>query len=219
MGTRAKRSGLGAPAGSRAREAPDGTNLADSLFTSTQQRVLALLFGQPDRSFFATELIRLARVGRGAVQRELKRLAESGLVSVTRVGTQKHYQANPASPVFAELSSLVRKTIALHGPIRDSLRPFEDRIRFAAIYDSVAKRKETAASDVDLLVVSDHLTLEQLSTALATAEEKLARKINPTLYTSREFERRKKTDGFVSRVLEGEHIVLLGDEFVATGAG
>jgi len=61
-------------------EAP--TSLADALFTTTQQRLLALLFGQPSRSFFASELIGLAASGSGAVQRELKRLASSGLLTV-----------------------------------------------------------------------------------------------------------------------------------------
>jgi predicted nucleotidyltransferase len=182
------------------------------LFTATQQRVLALLFGQPDRSYFATELIGLARVGSGAVQRELKRLADSGLVTVNRVGTQKHYQANHASPVFDELRRLVNKTVALHAPIRNALKPFKDQISFAAIYGSVAKHTDTAASDIDLLVVSDEMTLEQLYTALVVVEEDLSRKINPTLYTSEEFERRKKKGGFLARVLEGEHVILIGDE-------
>ncbi len=70
-----------------------GSALADALFGATQQRVLALLFGQPDRSFFATEIMTLVGKGRGAVQRELGRLAISELVSVTKIGNQKHYQA------------------------------------------------------------------------------------------------------------------------------
>ena len=65
--------------------------LADALFTTTQQRVLALLFGQPGRSFFVTEIIDLVDLGRGTVQRELSRLAESELATVFRVGNQKHY--------------------------------------------------------------------------------------------------------------------------------
>ena len=51
------------------------TSLADALFTTTQQRLLALLYGQPSRSFFASELIELTGSGSGAVQRELKRLS------------------------------------------------------------------------------------------------------------------------------------------------
>src|SRR5437867_8211204 len=85
------------------------TSLADALFSTTQQRVLGLLFGQPDRSFYATELIGLAGVGSGGVQRELARLAQSGLVTVRSVGNQKHFQANPDAPVFSELCGIVRK--------------------------------------------------------------------------------------------------------------
>jgi predicted nucleotidyltransferase len=216
MGIPAGKSRKRAAANQKVKAVSEGTSLADALFTATQQRVLALLFGQPDRSYFATELIGLARAGSGAVQRELKRLVESGLVTVSRVGTQKHYQANPASPVFDEIRSLINKTVALHEPIRGVLTPFKDRIMLAALYGSVAKHKDTAASDIDLLVVSDELTLEQLYTALAPAEDELARKINPSLYTSKEFEQRKKTgSGFLSRVLAGEHIVLMGEEGAA----
>jgi hypothetical protein len=77
--------------------------LADALFAKVQRRVLGVLFGNAGRSFYANELIALARSGTGAVQRELRRLEASGLVTVTRVGNQKHYQANPGSPVFEEL--------------------------------------------------------------------------------------------------------------------
>lgn len=86
-------------------------NLANALFTTTQQRVLALLFGQPERSFYASELIARTGSGSGAVQRELKRLVSYGLITVRPIGNQKHYQANPDSPVFNELRSLVRKTL------------------------------------------------------------------------------------------------------------
>ena len=195
---------------------PSSTSLADALFTATQQRVLGLLFGQPDRSFFASELIALARAGSGGVQRELKRLADSGLVTVFRVGNQKHYQANPSSPVFEELCGLVRKTVGLRDPIRKALMPLADRIEHAVLYGSVAKQTDTASSDIDLLIVSDVLTLEKLYTALATVEESLARKINPTLYTAQEFERRRrKGSPFLKRVLAGEHIVLIGDDLAA----
>lgn len=91
--------------------APSRNGVADALFSATQQRVLALLFGQPGRSFFTNELIGLVGAGSGAVQRELRRLVESGLVTVTRIGSQKHYQANPAAPIFEELRGIVTKTL------------------------------------------------------------------------------------------------------------
>ena len=189
------------------------TSLADALFTTTQQRVLSLLFGQPSRSFYASELIKLTGSGSGAVQRELKRLASSGLATVTRIGNQKHYQANPDSPVFGELCGLVLKTIAVAEPIRDALEPLADRISLALVYGSVAKGADRASSDIDLLVVADRVTLEELYSALVPAEAGLDRRINPALYTSREFAERKAAgNAFLARVLAGEYMVLIGNE-------
>lgn len=187
------------------------SGLADALFSSTQQRVLGLLFGQPERSFFASEIIARLEAGSGAVQRELKKLADSGLVTVSRVGNQKHYQVNPASPISAELRSLVRKTVGLADPLRHALEPERSAIQLALVYGSVARGEETASSDVDLLVVSDSLTLEEVYRLLVDAEQLLARPINPTLYTTREFRRRwKQGNPFLKRVLAGDVIVLLG---------
>lgn len=90
---------------------PPAPSMADALFSKGRQRVLAVLFGEPDRSFFTTEVIALAHAGSGAVQRELTALADAGLLTITRQGHQKHYQANGDSPVFMELHWLVVKTM------------------------------------------------------------------------------------------------------------
>lgn len=188
-----------------------GSALADALFTSTQQRVLALLFGQPNRSFFVTELVALADSGSGAVQRELARLAQSKLVIVTKVGNQKHFQANKDSPLFDELCSIINKTVGLQEPVRAALDALASKISLALIYGSIAKQSDTATSDVDLLLVSDQLTLEEIYSTLAPVEKLLDRTVNPTLYTRKEFDQRRKTNNaFVSRVLNGPTIVLIG---------
>src|SRR5215475_13171791 len=95
-------------------------SLADALFTKTQQRVLRVLFGEPDRSFYASELIRTAGTGSGAAQRELAKLEGSGLIVGRRIGHQKHYQANAASPLFREIRNIVLKTVGLAEPLRDA---------------------------------------------------------------------------------------------------
>lgn len=193
--------------------ASNRTGLADALFSGTQQRVLGLLFGQPGRSFFATELIGLVGAGSGVVQREMRRLADSGLVVVTRMGNQKHYQANRDAPVFEELRGLVAKTVGLVDPLRAALETLGARIRLALVYGSVAKKTETAASDVDVLIVADDMTLEEVYAALAPAELQLARRINPTLYSRAEFTRRRKAGNpFLAKVLAGETLPLIGKE-------
>jgi predicted nucleotidyltransferase len=191
----------------------EGTSLADALFSTIQQRVLAYLFGQPERSFFATELIRLAGGGSGAVQRELARLEDSGLVTVTRVGTQKHYQANPKSPIFSELCAIAQKTVGLAEPLREALKPLSKRIAAAFIYGSVAKKRDTATSDIDLMVISGKVTYADLFVALEEASERLGRKVNPTVYSPQELAKRVKQDNaFVTRVLAQPKIWLFGGE-------
>jgi predicted nucleotidyltransferase len=189
------------------------TSLSDALFSTVQQRVLAYLFGQPERSFFATELIKLAGGGSGAVQRELARLTDSGLVTVKRVGTQKHYQADPKSPLFAELCSIAQKTVGLAEPLREALAPLAKRITAAFVYGSVAKRSDTAASDIDLMVVSDSLTYADLYAAVEQASARLGRKVNPTVYSRKELARRvKQKNAFVTRVMAQPRIWLIGAE-------
>lgn len=156
--------------------------VADALFSVTQQRVLGLLFGQPDSSFYATEIIARVRGGSGAVQRELARLVASGLVSVREAGRQRHYRANAASPIFEELCAIARKTLTPEMPARvlhepraayvverpvaprvegQKLRISQARLEAActkfgiervSVFGSAARNQLTPESDVDLLV-------------------------------------------------------------------
>ena len=204
---------MGTKAKTRVSKVPKSTSLSDALFSTVQQRVLAYLFGQPERSFFATELIKLAGGGSGAVQRELARLTDSGLVTVKRVGTQKHYQADPKSPLFAELCSIAQKTVGLAEPLREALAPLAKRITAAFVFGSVAKRSDTAASDIDLMVVSDSLTYADLYAAVEQASARLGRKVNPTVYSRKELARRvKQKNAFVTRVMAQPRIWLIGAE-------
>ncbi|WP_374319483.1 transcriptional regulator [Pseudoxanthomonas kaohsiungensis] len=194
--------------------------MADALFTATQQRVLSLLFGQPERSFFTKELIELTGGGSGAVQRELARLQQSGLVVQTVLGNQKHYQANAQAPIFAELRGIVSKMLGPADALRQALAPIADEVRLALLYGSVAKRSDTAHSDFDLLLVSDTLTLEQVYAALAPAEQQLGRPVSPTLYTSAEFRKRlEQGNPFLTKLLTGDTIALIGDKDAVAAAG
>lgn len=204
----ASRKSSRAPTAKRAPARPPAS-MASTLFTATQQRVLGLLFGQSERSFFATEIISLAGAGSGAVQRELQRLGESGLVTVTRVGNQKHFQANQAAPIFEELRGMALKMFGPADALRTALAPLVNRLHAAWLYGSIAKGSARAQSDIDVLIVADDLTLEKVYAALAPAEKKLGRMVSPTLYTVKEFERRRASgNAFLTKVLAGELVPL-----------
>lgn len=186
-------------------------SLANALFPKVRQRVLSVLFSTPDRSFYANEVISLAQSGTGAVQRELANLAQAGLITVTKLGNQKHFQANAQSPLYAELRSLILKTVGLADVLRNALAPMAAGIRSAFVYGSMASQQDTAKSDVDVLLVSQTLSYADVFAALESASQQLKRNINPTLYTPDEFAQRLDQDqAFITRVMNQPKIWLIG---------
>lgn len=191
----------------------ESVSISDVLFAGVKQRVLGLLFGNPDRSFYGAEIMRLVTTGRGSLQRELERMTASGLVTMTVIGRQKHYQANKNCPIFQDLSAIVLKTFGLSDVLRLALSDFADAIRYAFIYGSVAKATDTATSDIDVMIIADGLSYSRLFEALTKAEETLGRKVNPTLYSPEDFLKKVAADNhFVTRVLDQPKIDLLGSK-------
>jgi predicted nucleotidyltransferase len=188
-------------------------SISDVLFSGVQQRVLGLLFGQPERSFYANQISRIGMTGRGALQRELERMTSAGLITMTPIGRQKHYQANRNSPVFQEVRGIVRKTFGLADVLRSALALSSPPVRAAFIYGSVAKGTDSATSDIDVMVVADGMTYSSLFELFSAAEDMLGRKVNPTLYTVEDFAKKRCGDNhFITRVIDQPKIILIGDE-------
>jgi predicted nucleotidyltransferase len=191
----------------------EAVSISNALFSKVQQRVLALIFGHPERSFYTSEIVRSIHSGTGAVERELSRLQRSGLVSVERIGNQKHYRANHRSPVFEELRSLVLKTVALTEPLRKSLEPYSDKIKTAFVYGSVAKGADTAQSDIDLMVIGEELDYAELYTALQNAEDVLRRRISPIFISPEDWRRKaSQTGSFIGEISAVPKLFIFGAE-------
>ncbi len=191
--------------------ATEAISPSNALFSKVQQRVLGLIFAHPERSFYTSEIIRTVASGTGAVERELSRLQRSGLVSVERIGNQKHYRANRHSPIFEELQGLVLKTVALSELLKNALEPFANKIKTAFVYGSVAKATDTAQSDIDVMVIGDDLNYSDLYTAFQHAEDRVLRKINPAFLTSEEWQQRSSQAGsFARKLAVGPKMFILG---------
>lgn len=184
--------------------------MGDALFTKTQQRVLALLFGAPDRSFYLNEIVRRSRAGNGAVHRELARLLGCGLVTAGHIGNQKHYQANHVAPIFEEIRGIVLKTFGVVDVLRAILGPVAKSIDVAFVYGSVAKGTDKAGSDIDLMIMSETLSFPEILEAIGE-DTGLGRAVNPSIYKRVEFEKKAAEEGgFLARVLEGPKLFLIG---------
>lgn len=187
--------------------------MSDALFTGTQRQVLGLLFGNPDRSYYLNEIVRFAGVGIGTVQREVEKLSGAGLLTVKKIGNQKHYQANRQAPIYEELRGIVLKTFGIGDLLRQALAELAGQIKVAFVYGSIAKRTDTAGSDIDVMIIADNVSYSDLFSALAAIEPKLGRSVSPTLYHPAEFQSKLASDSsFVTRVVEQPKIFLIGTD-------
>ena len=185
-------------------------SLCSGLFGKTRQAVLALLYGRADSSFYTKQILDAVRIGRGTVQRELKNLTDTGIITREVQGRQVYYRANAQCPIFNELKSLIVKTAGLADVLREALAPLDEQVTVAFVYGSMASGEATAASDIDLLIVGD-LDEMALHKALIEAEKLLGRPVNYHLLGRKEFEQRhKEKNGFLDRVLAGPKIMILG---------
>lgn len=188
-------------------------SLANALFSGVQQRLLGLLFGQPERSFYMSQIVRQLHSGTGAVERELTRLERSGLISVERIGNQKHYRANRASPIFPELHGIIQKTVGLKEPLQRALQDFAPQIKAAFVYGSVARQADTANSDIDLMVIGDGLVYSDLYLGLQDAEKLLGRPVNPNILDYAEWQKKRADAGsFIQKVISQPKIFVFGSE-------
>jgi len=186
--------------------------LGPSLFGKTRQTLLGLLYSRADEEHLQESLIQLAGLGRGAVQRELEFLARAGVVRRTLRGRQVYFQANPDSPIYAELRGLVVKTAGVGDALRAALAALAARIRVAFVYGSVAKGTEGRASDVDVMVIGE-ASFAEVSDAVGRAQKAIGREVNPSVYAPADFRAKLAAkQHFLRTVLKGEKIFLVGDE-------
>ena len=195
-------------------------SIAETLFTKTQQKLLALFYGKPDCSFYLNEAVRIAGVGKGSVVRELQKMTQAGLLTSYKQGNQLHYQANSDNPIYEELKSITRKTFGIHGVIKASLESILNQCEQAFIFGSIAKGEEHSDSDIDVLLVGHDLSYADIMEKLEPAEIQLGRTINPTLFSPDEFAQRKKEQqSFVTRVLEQPKLWLTPPQQVSKDEG
>jgi len=188
--------------------------IAETLFGKARRRILGLLYVRPDEAFYLRQIARLTDLSVGAVQYELAALTEAAVVTREEIGNQVHFQANPVCPVFDDLRRIMEKTTGLADHVRVALAPLaqEGKLAHAFIYGSVASGKQSSTSDVDLMVIGD-VKLREIAPALRPVQDRIAREINPSVYTLDEFTKRVASeDHFIGSVLRGPRITLVGSD-------
>jgi predicted nucleotidyltransferase len=185
--------------------------LVEVLFGAYRRGVLGLLLLHPDESFYVREIGRMTGIPAGSLHRELKLLADGGLLTRTVNGNQVRFQANRTCPVFEDLAALFRKTSGLADVLREALLPIAGGVHLAFVFGSVAQGTERAESDVDILVVGS-ASFEEVVEALSDSQTRLQRQVNPVVMTRAALRAKlEASDRFISRIVREPKVMLMGD--------
>ncbi len=193
----------------QAPEPADACRQLDALFCATRQRMLGLLLGQPDASFLASELIERTGSGDGAAHRELARLVASGLVAVRHRGVRRLYRANSQGPLYAELASMVRKSIGLAQPLREAFAPLARRVELAFVHEPIGGTINNGRRELEMLLVAEALPWAELNPVLEAAGRRLGRRIFALPLRKNEV---AEPGRFVQQILAQPRVWVLGGE-------
>lgn len=195
------------------------TQPIDLMFSASRRKLLGTLLLMPDERYHVRELARMTGISAGSIHRELKSMAEAGLLVRAQVGNQVFYQADRSCPLFDELASIFRKTTGLATLIRENLGAISERIDTAVVFGSMASGRQSSDSDVDVLVLGDAKLIDVVS-ALSSVGQELRREINPVVMTTDDFSALLiENDRFASRIVEEPKLFIIGDasEFGKSG--
>jgi len=167
--------------------------ILEALFPEVRQGILAATLLTPEKSWFLSELAEHLGTSPSSLQREMESLAKSGILERREDGRRTYYRANTAAAVFNELRALFSKTAGIVPVLKSELERFLGKIKWAAVYGSVARGEERGVSDVDLLIVGS-LGMTELVPVLRRLEDRFGREVNVTRYSEREFIAKRRQD-------------------------
>jgi len=184
------------------------SKIGDALFSKPTMAILGTVYMRPE-GMHLRALMTHTGISSASAQRELAVLSDAGLLIKENVGRVVLYKANTQSPIYSELDAIIRKTFGVADLLKNAFAPFQNRILRAFIYGSVAKGQDTAASDIDLFVLSNELGSADIYPELISLEEKIGRKISLTIYRPSELQKKlERKNHFLVSVMAGPKIEL-----------
>ena len=188
------------------------SSLAELFPNPALVEVLSLFLLHPEEEFYQRGIAETTGNALVQVQRALKRIERTGLVTKTKRGNIVYYKADRMHPAFEDLKRVFLKTVALGDVLREALAPLADRVKLAFIFGSLAQGRETAQSDIDLFLVGK-LSLRETTKILGPVTSDLGREFNPVVYPPEEFKKKtRENHHFITEVIKGPKIWLIGNE-------
>jgi len=179
-----------------------------SLRSKIARDLLGYFFINPQAELYVNELERMFKVDKRNLVKKLKELESAGIMKSSARGNLKIYSINRDFPLYSEYKKIVLKTVGIEGKLSEAVRACKG-IKKAVIFGSYAKNKMEAHSDIDVLAVGDHSSIE-LQKKISEIQRETGREINVVNMDEAEYKARlKKKDPFLADIARNKHINIL----------
>ncbi len=156
---------------------------------------------------YVNEICQRFSIDRGNLVRKLNELENEGILKSRWRGNQRYYRLNPSFSLLKEYKKIILKTVGLEHSLKEVLRQVKG-IKEAVLFGSYARDRMDLLSDLDLLVVGDHKTID-LQRAIARLQAELSREINVIHMSPDEYAMKRKKDPFLLSVLKKKRVPVL----------
>ncbi|MFA6106648.1 MAG: nucleotidyltransferase domain-containing protein [Patescibacteria group bacterium] len=170
------------------------------------KEVLGYLLLNPREELYLNEMSRKFGLDRGNLARKLAELEKEGIIVKNKKGNLSLYKINRGYPFLAELKKIFQKSYGLENLLKEKLKKIKG-LNMAVIFGSYANDRLSAESDIDLLLVGSHKSLDAQA-EIAELQKKFGREINIIDMTEKEFGKKKKAE-LLKNILINKHIRLI----------
>lgn len=171
------------------------------------QKLLEYLFLHRGANLYVNEMCRRFGVDRGNLVKKLKEFEKEGILTSEWRGNQRYYSLNDSFPLIKEYQRIIFKTVGLEESLKKAIGEVTG-IKIAVLFGSYAEDKMDLSSDIDLLVVGDHDTLE-LQKKISQFQKTIDREINVVSMGTKEYKRKQKADALLRSIRRKKSIPLL----------
>lgn len=184
---------------------------SDLITSKSRVTLLNVFLKSPHEMYHVRNLVRMTNDEINAVRRELAYLEKNGILIKEPRANRVYYQLSKSYPFYYDLLRLGSKTIGLGSEILKN-RGKLGKIKYAMFSGGFVRKLKKSHESVDLLVVGT-VVLPELALLVRNEELRLGTEINYTAMTEEEFDfRKKRNDPFISAILSGSRVMLIGDE-------
>jgi len=175
-----------------------------------RQKIVLLLVYNLNKEYYVNEIARIVGTSSGTAQRELQRLFKNDLVRYSRRGNLVLYRWHDKNPLVKEIEGIIQKTIGIEALLKEKLSQI-NKIEFAFIFGSYAKKLLRSQSDIDLYIIGA-AEEKDFQKEIDAVEKIIQREINYHLSEREDFRAKNKKNHFHKEIVENMILIKGNDE-------